>query len=166
MKLIRTTRTGAYYQMNDGRIGYVTPQYARISVAREGWVNNVGEFKAPTVVATPENSYFYQINKTEKYDYVSKHYNTTHECVRRIPTGGLAKSIALLQDYADRNCTAEAKQARKEQMYVTQIKSLHYYIDNVANPERRQYDTAAFDQGYACGMNEIKNQLSKLLLNT
>ncbi len=36
LKPLRSTPTGIYFRMADGRIGYANHQYARVSVTREG----------------------------------------------------------------------------------------------------------------------------------
>ena len=39
LKPLRSTPTGIYFRMADGRIGYANHQYARVSVTREGIID-------------------------------------------------------------------------------------------------------------------------------
>ena len=147
MKLIRTTPTGEYYRMDDGRVGYCNHQYARISVAREGLRD--GEFFREENEVSDRA---YQINK--KVEYTTEYGFNAY---KRIRYNNRTEAFLALYEYNLKNCSELAMMKRERDTYKSHYKGMKYY-NTVRN--RR-----TFHEGIDVGKGEVINQLVKLIEN-
>ncbi len=113
LKPIKTTPTGIYFRMADGRIGYANHQYARVSVTREG-IRNGEYYKEDNEIGDR----LYQINSREEinreydYDGVKK----TFSGVARIKYNDISEAINALQNFNNKNCGEYAVELRKNKI--------------------------------------------------
>ena len=96
LKPLRSTPTGIYFRMADGRIGYANHQYARVSVTREG-IRNGQYYKEDCKIGDR----MYQINKV--IDVPSTHFKNFTE-KRRVKYNDISEAITALQTYNCKNC--------------------------------------------------------------
>ena len=110
LKPIKTTPTGIYFRMADGRIGYANHQYARVSVTREG-IRNGEYYKEDNEIGDR----LYQINSREEinreydYDGVKK----TFSGVARIKYNDISEAINALQNFNNKNNKSKSSGVRK-----------------------------------------------------
>ncbi len=113
LKPIKTTPTGIYFRMADGRIGYANHQYARVSVTREG-IRNGEYYKEDNEIGDR----LYQINSREEinreydYDGVKK----TISGVARVKYNDISEAINALQNFNNKNCGEYAVELRKNKI--------------------------------------------------
>jgi len=104
---IRTTPTGIYFRMADGRIGYANHQYARVSVTREGYRN--GKYYREDCEIGDR---MYQINrKIKEYNKDNTYYNYV-----RVKYNGLGESMEALHTFNCQNCGEGAIEYRKNKL--------------------------------------------------
>lgn len=160
MEYIRSTPTGAYYRMDDGRIGYANNNgYARISVAREGLRN--GEwFNEPNEIGDRA----YQINKKIKVERTYGDWVTTG--YERVKFKNIVEAIDALVAYNKKNCqpinVLKRERDTWRSFYKGNLKMKEYYQRKITNLEA---DRDYYADRYTEGKNEILNQLSKILIN-
>ena len=86
LKPIKTTPTGIYFRMADGRIGYANHQYARVSVTREG-IRNGEYYKEDNEIGDR----LYQINKKINYPH---HETPSINMVGRVRYNDISEAMA------------------------------------------------------------------------
>ena len=182
LKPLRSTPTGIYFRMADGRIGYANHQYARVSVTREGIID--GEYyKADCKIGDR----MYQINSRINYPHDEI---PSINMVGRVRYNDISEAITALQNFNCKNCGEYAVELRKEKMLkeyeehkALNIRSLVTRNDseyergyNQAEEDLiqlRQTTDEAFNQGHDEGYNtgfsdgvaSIEDKLNKLLNN-
>ena len=163
-ELIKETPTGAYYRMMDGRIGYVTPEYARISVMRDGIDENGKYYRKPNKIGDS----MYQINKKYrvKDDSWFGGYRFERERMKSLGEGYLA-----LAGYNYRNCTPEAVTKYGRMIEQNALQNYRAAANRLMKEkfEKRNEDIDKYNEGYNKGFFEAKeemlNQLNKLMIN-
>ena len=148
MEYIRSTKTGSYWRLMDGRIGYVTPHYARVTVLREGFRNNKW-YSEPNKTTDR----FYQINKKKT---IVREFEWGGEIRKfngyeREYFANQMEGLNALKDFEERNCTPLATYKRRFKELKNRIEFMLEY----------QYNDNNWREAY----NNLKNQLHKLLLN-
>ena len=135
MKLIKETKTGRFYRLNDGRIaGEFDSGYVRVTTKREGTVN--GKYRRKPSLITDKNSAhtFYQMTKKRIENQVDR--------------------LDYILAFEERNCTEVA-------MLKDKILALENYIEwNVGGRVN-----LAYREGYKDGKNEMANKINKLIIN-
>ena len=120
LKPIKTTPTGIYFRMADGRIGYANHQYARVSVTREG-IRNGEYYKEDNEIGDR----LYQINSREEinreYDYNG--VKKTISGVARVKYNDISEAINALQNFNCKNCGEYAVELRKNKILKEKKKS-------------------------------------------
>ena len=193
LKPIKTTPTGIYFRMADGRIGYANHQYARVSVTREG-IRNGEYYKEDNEIGDR----LYQINSREEinreydYDGVKK----TISGVARIKYNDISEAINALQNFNNKNCGEYAVELRKnkilkqyeehkalnirsvltrDQMLVKQYKESQLTIQEIedaggkiCDAYNRGHDDGkenGYNDGFRDGVASIEDKLVKLINN-
>ena len=189
LKPIKTTPTGIYFRMADGRIGYANHQYARVSVTREG-IRNGEYYKEDNEIGDR----LYQINSREEinreydYDGVKK----TISGVARVKYNDISEAINALQNFNNKNCGEYAVELRKnkilkqyEEHKALNIRSvltkndefhgdLHCKSYNQGHDDGREngYSNGremgykdGYNEGFAEGVASIEDKLVKLINN-
>ena len=193
LKPIKTTPTGIYFRMADGRIGYANHQYARVSVTREG-IRNGQYYKEDNKIGDR----LYQINSREEinreydYDGVKK----TISGVARIKYNDISEAINALQNFNNKNCGEYAVELRKnkilkqyeehkalnirsvltrDQMLVKQYKESQLTIQEIedaggkiCDAYNRGHDDGkenGYNDGFRDGVASIEDKLVKLINN-
>ena len=183
LKPIKTTPTGIYFRMADGRIGYANHQYARVSVTREG-IRNGEYYKEDNEIGDR----LYQINsRTEcENEYINHHTNETSlwKGVARVKYNDISEAINALQNFNNKNCGEYAVELRKnkilkqyEEHKALNIRSvltkndefhgdLHCKSYNQGHDDGREngYDDG-YNAGFSDGVASIEDKLNKLLNN-
>ena len=114
LKPLRSTPTGIYFRMADGRIGYANHQYARVSVTREG-IRNGEYYKENNEIGDR----MYQINKK---DEITREHTMldgskkTFTGVFRIKYNDISEAINALQNFNNKNCGEYAVELRKNKI--------------------------------------------------
>ena len=189
LKPIKTTPTGIYFRMADGRIGYANHQYARVSVTREG-IRNGEYYKEDNEIGDR----LYQINSREEinreYDYDG--VKQTFSGVARIKYNDISEAINALQWFNNKNCGKYAVELRKnkilkqyEEHKALNIRSvltkndefhgdLHCKSYNQGHDDGRENGYSdgremgykdGYNEGFAEGVASIEDKLNKLLNN-
>ena len=153
MKYIRSTPTGSYWRMSDGRIGYVTPHYARITVLREGFRNNKW-FSEPNEIGDR----MYQINP--KKSVVRKYGDWVTTGYEREYYANNMEGLCALKDYDERNCTPLATYKRRFKV----LKDRTEWLLQFQNSCNKEYNNK-YNQGFADGVDSMCDKLNKLMLN-
>ena len=181
LKPLRSTPTGIYFRMADGRIGYANHQYARVSVTREGIID--GEYyKADCKIGDR----MYQINSRINYPHNEV---PSINMIGRVRYNDISEAITALQNFNCKNCGEYAVELRKEKILkeYEEHKSLNIrsiltkgdeYERGYNQAEEdliqlRQTSDEAFNQGHDEGYNtgfsdgvaSIEDKLVKLLGN-
>ena len=189
LKPIKTTPTGIYFRMADGRIGYANHQYARVSVTREG-IRNGKYYKEDNEIGDR----LYQINSREEinreydYDGVKK----TISGVARVKYNDISEAINALQNFNNKNCGEYAVELRKnkilkqyEEHKALNIRSvltkndefhgdLHCKSYNQGHDDGRENGYSdgremgykdGYNEGFAEGVASIEDKLVKLINN-
>ena len=183
LKPLRSTPTGIYFRMADGRIGYANHQYARVSVTREG-IRNGEYYKEDNEIGDR----LYQINsRTEcENEYINHHTNETSlwKGVARVKYNDISEAINALQNFNNKNCGEYAVELRKnkilkqyEEHKALNIRSvltkndefhgdLHCKSYNQGHDDGREngYDDG-YNAGFSDGVASIEDKLNKLLNN-
>ena len=150
LKPIKTTPTGIYFRMADGRIGYANHQYARVSVAREG-IRNGKYYKEDCEIGDRA----YQINKV-----IINQGKWGNEKVR-VRYNNISEAINALNDYNAKNCNEAAVDRRKQLM----LKSYEEHQSDYRVRKEARIEADAYAQGFCDGVSSIENKLVKLLNN-
>ena len=169
LKPIKTTPTGIYFRMADGRIGYANHQYARVSVTREG-IRNGEYYKEDNKIGDR----LYQINSREEinreydYDGVKK----TISGVARIKYNDISEAINALQNFNNKNCGEYAVELRKNKILKQYEEHKALNIKSYLTKERvKEADTyvegynEGYNEGFAEGVASIEDKLVKLINN-
>jgi len=178
LKPIKTTPTGIYFRMADGRIGYANHQYARVSVTREG-IRNGEYYKEDNEIGDR----LYQINSREEinreYDYNG--VKKTISGVARVKYNDISEAINALQNFNCKNCGEYAVELRKnkilkeyEEHKALNIRSVLTRQDiedeggKICDAYNRGHDDGkenGYNDGFRDGVASIEDKLNKLLNN-
>jgi len=169
LKPIKTTPTGIYFRMADGRIGYANHQYARVSVTREG-IRNGEYYKEDNEIGDR----LYQINSREEmnreydYDGVKK----TISGIARVKYNDISEAINALQNFNNKNCGEYAVELRKNKILEQYEEHKALNIKSYLTKERvKEADTyvegynEGYNEGFTEGVASIEDKLNKLLNN-
>ncbi len=169
LKPIKTTPTGIYFRMADGRIGYANHQYARVSVTREG-IRNGEYYKEDNEIGDR----LYQINSREEinreYDYNG--VKKTISGVARVKYNDISEAINALQNFNNKNCGEYAVELRKNKILKQYEEHKALNIKSYLTKERvKEADTyvegynEGYNEGFAEGVASIEDKLVKLINN-
>jgi hypothetical protein len=171
LKPIKTTPTGIYFRMADGRIGYANHQYARVSVTREG-IRNGEYYKEDNEIGDR----LYQINSREEinreYDYNG--VKKTISGVARVKYNDISEAINALQNFNCKNCGEYAVELRKnkilkeyEEHKALNIRSVltRNDMDDAYNRGHDDGKENGYNDGFRDGVASIEDKLNKLLNN-
>ena len=169
LKPIKTTPTGIYFRMADGRIGYANHQYARVSVTREG-IRNGEYYKEDNEIGDR----LYQINSREEinreydYDGVKK----TFSGIARVKYNDISEAINALQNFNNKNCDKYAVELRKnkileqyEEHKALNIRSALTKNDEFHGDLHCKSYNEGYNEGFTEGVASIEDKLVKLINN-
>ncbi len=108
LKPLRSTPTGIYFRMADGRIGYANHQYARVSVTREGIIDGK-YYKNDCEIGDR----MYQINKKINYPH---NEIPSINMVGRVRYNDISEAISALQLCNCNNCGEGAVEYRNNKI--------------------------------------------------
>jgi len=112
LKPLRSTPTGIYFRMADGRIGYANHQYARVSVTREG-IRNGQYYKEDCSIGDR----MYQINsRTEVVHAKNSQFINEFSRIARVRYNDISEAINALQNFNCKNCGEYAVELRKNKI--------------------------------------------------
>ena len=164
LKPIKTTPTGIYFRMADGRIGYANHQYARVSVTREG-IRNGKYYKEDNEIGDR----LYQINKKINYPH---HETPSINMVGRVRYNDISEAINALQNFNNKNCGEYAVELRKNKILKQYEEHKALNIKSYLTKERvKEADTyvegynEGYNEGFAEGVASIEDKLVKLINN-
>ena len=164
LKPIKTTPTGIYFRMADGRIGYANHQYARVSVTREG-IRNGEYYKEDNEIGDR----LYQINKKINYPH---HEIPSINMVGRVRYNDISEAINALQNFNNKNCGEYAVELRKNKILKQYEEHKALNIKSYLTKERvKEADTyvegynEGYNEGFAEGVASIEDKLVKLINN-
>ena len=151
LKPLRSTPTGIYFRMADGRIGYANHQYARVSVTREG-IRNGQYYKEDCSIGDR----MYQINK--KIEVVhGKDSQFIHEFSRiaRVKYNDISEAINALQLFNCKNCGEGAIEYRKNKILKEYNEHKALNIRSVLTRYKEpQPNLKAYNRGYNKGHDD------------
>mgnify|MGYP000871377859 CR=1 FL=1 len=172
LKPLRSTPTGIYFRMADGRIGYANHQYARVSVTREGIIDGKYYKKDCKI-----GDRMYQINKK---DEITREHTMldgskkTFTGVFRIKYNDISEAINALQNFNNKNCGEYAVELRKnkileqyEEHKALNIRSVltRNDMDDAYNRGHDDGKENGYNDGFRDGVASIEDKLNKLLNN-
>lgn len=164
LKPIKTTPTGIYFRMADGRIGYANHQYARVSVTREG-IRNGEYYKEDNEIGDR----LYQINKKVNYPH---HEIPSINMIGRVRYNDISEAINALQNFNNKNCGEYAVELRKNKILEQYEEHKALNIKSYLTKERvKEADTyvegynEGYNEGFTEGVASIEDKLNKLLNN-
>ena len=166
LKPIKTTPTGIYFRMADGRIGYANHQYARVSVTREG-IRNGEYYKEDNEIGDR----LYQINKKVNYPH---HEIPSINMIGRVRYNDISEAINALQNFNCKNCGEYAVELRKnkilkeyEEHKALNIRSVltRNDMDDAYNRGHDDGKENGYNDGFRDGVASIEDKLNKLLNN-
>jgi len=164
LKPIKTTPTGIYFRMADGRIGYANHQYARVSVTREG-IRNGEYYKEDNEIGDR----LYQINKKVNYPH---HEIPSMNMIGRVRYNDISEAINALQNFNNKNCGEYAVELRKNKILEQYEEHKALNIKSYLTKERvKEADTyvegynEGYNEGFTEGVASIEDKLNKLLNN-
>ena len=188
LKPLRSTPTGIYFRMADGRIGYANHQYARVSVTREGIIDGK-YYKNDCEIGDR----MYQINKKINYPH---NEIPSINMVGRVRYNDISEAISALQLFNCKNCGEGAVEYRKnkilkeykehkalnirsvltrDQMLVKEYKESQLTIQEIedaggkiCDAYNRGHDDGkenGYNDGFRDGVASIEDKLNKLLNN-
>lgn len=160
LKPIKTTPTGIYFRMADGRIGYANHQYARVSVTREG-IRNGEYYKEDNEIGDR----LYQINKKVNYPH---HEIPSINMIGRVRYNDISEAINALQNFNNKNCGEYAVELRKNKILKQYEEHKALNIKSYLTKERvKEADTyvEGYNEGFSDGVASIEDKLNKLLNN-
>jgi hypothetical protein len=160
LKPIKTTPTGIYFRMADGRIGYANHQYARVSVTREG-IRNGEYYKEDNEIGDR----LYQINKKVNYPH---HEIPSINMIGRVRYNDISEAINALQNFNNKNCGEYAVELRKNKILKQYEEHKALNIKSYLTKERvKEADTyvEGYNDGFRDGVASIEDKLNKLLNN-
>ena len=174
LKPLRSTPTGIYFRMADGRIGYANHQYARVSVTREG-IRNGQYYKEDCSIGDR----MYQINsRTEcENEYINHHTNETSlwKGVARVRYNDISEAINALQNFNCKNCGEYAVELRKNKILKQYEEHKALNIRSVLTRDKdeaynRGHDDGrengyenGYNEGFSEGVISVEEKLNKLL---
>jgi len=175
LKPIKTTPTGIYFRMADGRIGYANHQYARVSVTREG-IRNGEYYKEDNEIGDR----LYQINKKVNYPH---HEIPSINMIGRVRYNDISEAINALQNFNNKNCGEDAVELRKNKILKQYEEHKALNIRSVLTRQdiedeggkircyisyKRGHDDGkenGYNDGFRDGVASIEDKLNKLLNN-
>jgi len=160
LKPIKTTPTGIYFRMADGRIGYANHQYARVSVTREG-IRNGEYYKEDNEIGDR----LYQINKKVNYPH---HEIPSINMIGRVRYNDISEAINALQNFNNKNCGEYAVELRKNKILEQYEEHKALNIKSYLTKERvKEADTyvEGYNEGFSDGVASIEDKLVKLINN-
>jgi hypothetical protein len=171
LKPLRSTPTGIYFRMADGRIGYANHQYARVSVTREG-IRNGEYYKENNEIGDR----MYQINKK---DEITREHTMldgskkTFTGVFRIKYNDISEAINALQNFNNKNCGEYAVELRKNKILEQYEEHKALNIRSVLTRDQMLEEARdaggkicdAYNDGFRDGVASIEDKLNKLLNN-
>ena len=164
LKPIKTTPTGIYFRMADGRIGYANHQYARVSVTREG-IRNGEYYKEDNEIGDR----LYQINKKVNYPH---NEIPSMNMIGRVRYNDISEAINALQNFNNKNCGEYAVELRKNKILEQYEEHKALNIKSYLTKERvKEADTyvegynEGYNEGFTEGVASIEDKLNKLLNN-
>jgi len=175
LKPIKTTPTGIYFRMADGRIGYANHQYARVSVTREG-IRNGEYYKEDNEIGDR----LYQINKKVNYPH---HEIPSINMIGRVRYNDISEAINALQNFNNKNCGEYAVELRKNKILKQYEEHKALNIRSVLTRQdiedeggkircyisyKRGHDDGkenGYNDGFRDGVASIEDKLNKLLNN-
>ena len=178
LKPIKTTPTGIYFRMADGRIGYANHQYARVSVTREG-IRNGEYYKEDNEIGDR----LYQINKKINYPH---HETPSINMVGRVRYNDISEAINALQNFNNKNCGEYAVELRKnkilkqyeehkalnirsvltrDQMLVKKYNESKLYTALDKKEAWHEGYNEGYNEGFTEGVASIEDKLMKLINN-
>ena len=173
LKPLRSTPTGIYFRMADGRIGYANHQYARVSVTREGIIDGK-YYKNDCEIGDR----MYQINK--KINYPHNEIPSVN-MVGRVRYNDISEAISALQLFNCKNCGEGAIEYRKNKILkeykehkALNIRSVLTRQDiedeggKICDAYNRGHDDGrenGYNDGFRDGVASIEDKLNKLLNN-
>jgi hypothetical protein len=166
LKPLRSTPTGIYFRMADGRIGYANHQYARVSVTREGIIDGK-YYKNDCKIGDR----MYQINKKINYPH---NEIPSINMVGRVKYNDISEAISALQLFNCKNCGEGAVEYRKnkilkeyEEHKALNIRSVltRNDMDDAYNRGHDDGKENGYNDGFRDGVASIEDKLNKLLNN-
>jgi hypothetical protein len=185
LKPLRSTPTGIYFRMADGRIGYANHQYARVSVTREG-IRNGEYYKEDNEIGDR----MYQINKK---DEITREHTMqdgskkTFTGLFRIKYNDISEAISALQLFNCKNCGESAVEYRKNKILKEYKKHKALNIRSVLTRDQMLEEARdagenircyisynrghndgkknGYNDGFRDGVASIEDKLNKLLNN-
>ena len=148
LKPIKTTPTGIYFRMADGRIGYANHQYARVSVTREG-IRNGEYYKEDNEIGDR----LYQINKKINYPH---HEIPSINMVGRVRYNDISEAINALQNFNNKNCGEYAVELRKNKILKQYEEHKALNIRSVLTRYKEpQPNLEAYNRGHDAGRKSV-----------
>jgi hypothetical protein len=173
LKPLRSTPTGIYFRMADGRIGYANHQYARVSVTREG-IRNGEYYKEDNEIGDR----MYQINKKDEITREHTMYDgskKTFTGVFRIKYNDISEAINALQNFNNKNCGEYAVELRKNKILkqyeehkalnIRSVLTRDQMLEEAEDAGGGKIICDAYNQGFRDGVASIEDKLNKLLNN-
>ena len=166
LKPLRSTPTGIYFRMADGRIGYANHQYARVSVTREGIIDGK-YYKNDCKIGDR----MYQINKKINYPH---NEIPSINMVGRVKYNDISEAISALQLFNCKNCGEGAVEYRKNKILkeYKEHKALNIRsvltrndMDDAYNRGHDNGKENGYNDGFRDGVASIEDKLNKLLNN-
>ena len=166
LKPLRSTPTGIYFRMADGRIGYANHQYARVSVTREGIIDGK-YYKNDCEIGDR----MYQINKKINYPH---NEIPSINMIGRVKYNDISEAISALQLFNCKNCGEGAVEYRKnkilkeyEEHKALNIRSVltRNDMDDAYNRGHDDGKENGYNDGFRDGVASIEDKLNKLLNN-
>jgi len=166
LKPLRSTPTGIYFRMADGRIGYANHQYARVSVTREGIIDGK-YYKNDCEIGDR----MYQINKKINYPH---NEIPSINMIGRVKYNDISEAISALQLFNCKNCGEGAVEYRKnkilkeyEEHKALNIRSVltRNDMDDAYNRGHDNGKENGYNDGFRDGVASIEDKLNKLLNN-
>jgi hypothetical protein len=171
LKPLRSTPTGIYFRMADGRIGYANHQYARVSVTREGIIDGK-YYKNDCEIGDR----MYQINK--KINYPHNEIPSVN-MVGRVRYNDISEAISALQLFNCKNCGEGAIEYRKNKILkeykehkALNIRSILTRQDiedeggKICDAYNRGHDDGrenGYNDGFRDGVQAMEKKLNKLI---
>ena len=147
LKPLRSTPTGIYFRMADGRIGYANHQYARVSVTREG-IRNGQYYKEDCSIGDR----MYQINTRINYPH---HETSSINMIGRVRYNDISEAINALQLFNCKNCGEGAIEYRKNKILKEYEEHKALNIRSVLTRYKEpQPNLKAYNRGYNKGHDD------------
>ena len=150
LKPLRSTPTGIYFRMADGRIGYANHQYARVSVTREG-IRNGMYYKEDCSIGDR----MYQINTRTEVAKSWKLAPNEFSRIARVRYNDISEAINALQNFNCKNCGEYAVELRKNKILKEYEEHKALNIRSVLTRYKEpQPNLKAYNRGYNKGHDD------------